>query len=338
MARRTPPRPPRLTAPAALRRRLAGLALGCVHREYPNRIGHLLESDADVLPPRRLTPAFFGCFDWHSAVHAHWLLARLCRLEHDADYASDARAALTRALTPENIAAERRYAMQRPGFERPYGMAWLLQLAAELHEWDDPDAQAWRETLRPLEAHAASVFEAWLPRLSHPVRGGTHDQTAFSLALVHDWARITGASRVRSLVEDRSADFYGADRDAPLAYEPSGHDFLSPSLAEADLMRRVLPPLPFREWLAGFLGDFELAPVSATDRQDGHLVHLEGLNLSRAWMLQGIASAAPSGRLVEMAERHRRAGIRALDGQTYAGTHWLASFVGYLVTERGLAG
>ena len=182
------------------------------------------------------------------------------------------------------------------------------------------------------------MFEAWLPRLSHPVRSGTHDQTAFSLALVHDWARITGASRVRSLVEDRSVDFYGADRDAPLAYEPSGHDFLSPSLAEADLMRRILPPHAFREWLAGFLGDFELAPVSATDRQDGHLVHLDGLNLSRAWMLQGIASAAPSRRLVEMAERHRRAGIRALDGQTYAGAHWLASFVGYLVTERGLAG
>ena len=327
-----------MTVHASLGERLAGLALGCVHQEYPNRIGHLLESDADVQPPRRMTPAFYGCFDWHSAVHAHWLLARLCRVTPDADFVSAARAALGRALTPENIAAERRYATARPGFERPYGMAWLLLLAAELHEWDDPDARRWRETLRPLEAHAASVFADWLPRLSHPVRSGTHDQSAFSLTLVHDWARITAASRLRSLIEDRSADFYGADRDAPLAYEPSGHDFLSPSLAEADLMRRVLPPLPFREWLAGFLGDFELEPVSATDRQDGHLVHLDGLNLSRAWMLQGIASAAPSRRLVEMAERHRRAGIRALDGQTYAGAHWLASFVGYLVTERGLAG
>ena len=250
----------------------------------------------------------------------------------------EGRAALGRALTPANIAAETRYATARPGFERPYGMAWLLQLAAELHEWDDPDAGSWRETLRPLEAHAASVFEDWLPRLSHPVRSGTHDQTAFSLALVHDWARITGASALRTLVEDRSVDFYAADRDAPLAYEPSGHDFLSPSLAEADLMRRVLPPHAFRDWLVGFLGDFELAPVSATDRHDGHLVHLDGLNLSRAWMLQGIAAAAPSTRFVEMAERHRTAGLRALDGQTYAGAHWLASFAGYLVTERGLAG
>ena len=307
-----------------------------MRREYPNRIGHLLESDADVLPPRRLTPAFFGCFDWHSAVHSHWLLARACRIDHDADYAPEARAALARAFTQENIAAELDYVSARPAFERPYGMAWLLQLAAELHEWDDPDARRWRETLRPLEEHATAVFEGWLPKLPHPVRSGTHDQTAFSLGLVHDWARITGASGVRDLVERRSLAFYAADRDAPLAYEPSGHDFLSPSLAEADLMRRVLPPGHYRDWLAGFLGAFELDPVSVPDQDDGHLVHLAGLNLSRAWMLEGIASAAPSEGLATMAARHRDAGLGALDGLTYAGAHWLGTFAAYLITRRGL--
>ena len=325
-------------SPEALRGRLARLALDCVRREYPNRIGHLLASDADVLPPRRLTPAFFGCFDWHSAVHAHWLLARLCRTAPEADYAVAARSALARSLTPANAAAELRYVAMRPGFERPYGMAWLLQLVAELHEWDDPDGQVWRETLRLLEDHAASVFADWLPKITHPVRSGTHDQTAFSLALVHDWARITGASRLREIVERRSLDFFAADRAAALAYEPSGHDFLSPSLAEADLLRRILPPDSYREWLAGFLATFELDPVTVPDRNDGHLAHLDGLNLSRAWMLEGIASVAPSKRLVTAAARHRAAGLGALDKLTYAGAHWLGTFAAYLVTRRGLAG
>lgn len=315
---------------------LVGLALACVGREYPNHIGHLMESDADAGPPRRLTPAFFGCFDWHSAVHAHWLLARMCRLEPDADYMPDARAALARAFTPENIAGEIGYVAARPAFERPYGMAWLLQLVAELHEWEDPEARIWRDALRPLEDHAAAVFENWLPKLSHPVRSGTHDQTAFSLGLVHDWTRITGASRVRRLVERKSLDFYATDRDAPLAYEPSGHDFLSPSLAEADLMRRVLPPDTYREWFAGFLGTFELDPVTVPDVNDGHLVHLAGLNLSRAWMLEGVALVAPSEPLAAMATRHRSAGLAAFDSLTYAGAHWLATFAAYLATGRGL--
>lgn len=312
------------------------MALACVHREYPNRIGHLLESDADAAPPRRLTPAFYGCFDWHSAVHAHWLLARLCRAEPHSGYVPEARAALGRALTPANMAAELRYVAARPAFERPYGMAWLLQLAAELHEWTEPEARGWGDVLRPLEHHAAGVFADWLPRLSHPIRSGTHDQTAFSLGLVHDWARITGASSLGSLVERRSIAFYGADRDAPLAYEPSGHDFLSPSLAEADLLRRILPRDTYRAWLAEFLGAFELDPVTVADEGDGHLVHLAGLNLSRAWMLEGIASAVPSDRLSAMAARHRAAGLAGLDDLTYAGAHWIATFAGYLVTGRGL--
>ena len=295
-----------------------------------------MKSDADALPPRRLTPAFFGCFDWHSAVHSHWLLARLCRVQPHADYGPDARAALERSLTPANVALEVRYVSSRPAFERPYGMAWLLQLAAELHEWDNPDARIWRETLRPLEEHAAGVFERWLPKVPYPVRSGTHGQTAFALGLVHDWARITGRSQFRDLVERRSLNFYGGDLDAPFAYEPSGHDFLSPSLAEADLLRRFLPPDTYRAWLDGFLGDFELEPVAVPDRDDGHLVHLAGLNLSRAWMLEGIASVVPSEKIGTMADRHRVDGLATLGNLSYAGAHWLATFAGYLTTRRGL--
>lgn len=320
----------------ALRTRLVRLALACVGREYPNHLSHAMKSDADALPPRRLTPAFFGCFDWHSAVHSHWLLARMCRLDPSADYAPGARDALARALTPGNMTAELSYATARPAFERPYGMAWLLQLAAELHEWDDSEAQSWRETIRPLERHAAAVFANWLPKLAHPVRSGTHDQTAFSLGLVHDWARITGASELKGLVEHRCLVFYGGDRDAPLAYEPSGHDFLSPSLAEADLMRRILRRDAYRGWLAAFLGTFNLDPVTVPDRDDGHLVHLAGLNFSRAWMLEGIASVAASEKLTAMAASHHAAGLAALDTLTYAGAHWLATFAAYLTTRRGL--
>ena len=319
-----------------LRTRLVRLALDCVNREYPNHIGHLLESDADVLPPRRLTPAFYGCFDWHSAVHSHWLLVRLCRMDPDAEYAPEARAALARAFTTQNVIDELKYVSARPSFERPYGMAWLLQLTAELHEWDDRDARTWRDLLRPLEEHAADVFSVWLPKLTHPVRSGTHNQTAFALGLVHDWSRITGAVRMKSLVERRSLDFYGTDRNAPLAYEPSGHDFLSPCLAEADLLRRILPTATFREWLGGFLGSFVLEPVEVPDQNDGHLVHLEGLNLSRAWMLEGLASVVPSDEIVHMAARHRAAGLGALNRLTYAGAHWLATFAAYLTTQRGM--
>ena len=326
-----------LLSSTALKERLARLALACVHREYPNYISHVMESDSDVLPPRRLTPAFFGCFDWHSAVHAHWLLARLSRMAPEGRYAAEARAALDLSLTPRNIEIELKYVVPRPSFERPYGMAWLLQLVTELDEWDDAQAQSWRRTLRPLEVHAARVFGEWLPKLSHPVRSGLHSQTAFALGLVHDWARITGASPMLELVERRSLAFFGADRDAPLAYELSGHDFLSPSLAEADLMRRIFPPDDFRDWYTGFLGAFELDPVTVPDHEDGHLVHLAGLNLSRAWMLEGIASVMPSEHLTEMAARHRAAGLNELDALTYAGAHWLATFVGYLITSRGLA-
>jgi hypothetical protein len=315
----------------------------------------MLAGDADVRPPRELTPAFFGCFDWHSAVHGHWLLARLARTFPDAELAPRARQALAASLTPEKIAAEVRY-LEGPGradFERPYGLAWLLQLAAELREWDDPEARRWAATLAPLETAAAARFKAWLPKLVYPIRAGEHSQTAFAFGLVVDWARTTGDTEMAALVRARSHAFYFADRDCPLAYEPSGQDFLSPCLAEADLARRFLPPVRFAAWLGRLLPgipqdprnpDATWLPVGVvSDPTDGKLVHLDGLNLSRASMLEGIAAALPDGdprvpSLAAAAAAHRAAGLAAVTAATYEGGHWLGTFAVYLTTARGLPG
>ncbi len=343
--------PPAFDEAAAAR--FADLALACVHREYPNKIAHVLQGDADVKPPRELTPAFYGCFDWHSSVHGHWLLARLARTFPDARFAAPARAALDRSLTERSIAAEIRY-IEGPGrsdFERPYGLGWLLQLAAELREWDDPQARRWSATLAPLEGAAADRLKAWLPKLTYPIRVGEHSQTAFAFGLAVDWARRANDRELEQLLRSRSHVFYFSDRDCPLAYEPSGQDFLSPGLAEADLARRFLPPARYAAWLGRLLPDIPQDPRVAdgswlriavvTSRADGKLAHLDGLNLSRAWMLEGIASGLPADdpRLPSLraaAAAHREAGLAAVTGEHYEGGHWLGTFAVYLVTGRGL--
>ena len=335
---------------AAAVERFAVLALECVHKEYPNKISHVLRSDEDVRSPRELTPVFCGCFDWHSAVHGHWLLVRLCRLYPSAPFVAQARAALDVSFTEENVTAEAQYmeAEGRATFERPYGLAWLLQLCAELREWNDPQALRWAATLTPLETIAAERFKVWLPKLSYPVRTGEHSQTAFALGLVLDWARSHGDQEMITLVTQRARHYYHADRNANLAFEPDGQAFLSPILAEADVMRRILSPNEFATWLTAFLPQVPqdgsadwLTPVVVTDRFDGHLVHLDGLNLSRAWMLEGIISGLPKGDARINALRaatvaHRRAGLAAATGETYEGGHWLGSFAVYLVTRCGL--
>jgi DUF2891 family protein len=343
--------PPAPAAPdRAMAERFARLALACVGKEYPNKIAHVLDGDEDVKPPRELTPAFFGCYDWHSAVHGHWLLARLARTLPEAPLAAPARAALARSLTPAHVAGEVAY-IRGPGrttFERPYGLAWLLQLAAELREWDDADAAAWAAALAPLEDEAASRFEQWLPKLSRPIRVGEHSQTAFAFSLVLDWSAVSRRTSTRDLVAGRARDFYLGDRDCPLRYEPSGQDFVSPCLAEADLMRRLLPAPRFAAWLSGFLpsltprsGSAWLIPAVVTDPTDPKLAHLDGLNLSRAWMLEGIASGLPPAdprrpALRTMSRAHREAGLASVTGAHYEGGHWLGTFAAYLVTRRGL--
>ncbi|MEJ2514180.1 MAG: DUF2891 domain-containing protein [Gammaproteobacteria bacterium] len=330
--------------------RFADLALACVHKEYPNKIAHVLNSDDDVAPPRKLTPVFWGCYDWHSSVHGHWLLARLARLYPDAEFAPRARAALDRSLVPEAVRAEVEYLRGegRASFERPYGLAWLLQLAAELREWDDPDAARWAEALAPLESAAAEVFREWVPRLAYPIRTGEHSQTAFAFGLVLDWSAAAGDSATRQIVGAASRDLYLADRGCPVDWEPSGQDFLSPCLAEADLVRRLLAPEAFAEWLTTFMpgipedsGPGWLPVAEVTDRSDPKLAHLDGLNLSRAWMLEGIAAGLPVGDLRRIslraaADAHGDAGLAGATGDYYEGGHWLGSFATYLVTGRGL--
>jgi hypothetical protein len=338
---------PRLDAAAA--GRFAKLALACVHREYPNKIAHVLDGDADVRPPRSLTPIFYGCFDWHSSVHGHWLLARLAREFPDADFAAPARAALAVSFTEEKVAAEVAY-LQAPGrasFERPYGLAWLLQLTAELRSWNDGDARRWATVLQPLEAEAANHIRTWLPKLAYPIRVGEHSQTAFAFGLIRDWSVIAGDAAMRDLVDARSRAYYLGDVDCPLAYEPSGEDFLSPCLAEADLMRRVLAPSAFADWLGRFLPGIPrkasaawLEPGVVTDRKDPKLAHIDGLNLSRAWMLRGIAAGLPPGdprraALEATSAAHADAALPAVTGEHYEGGHWLGSFAVYLLGESG---
>ena len=334
--------------PAAAQR-FATLALTCVHKEYPNKIAHVLSGDADVQPPRSLTPAFYGCYDWHSAVHAHWLLARIARRFPGSETANAARAALAVSLTPENIGPEVDYmrGQGRTSFERPYGLAWLLALAAELRSCNDPQARTWVAALSPLEAEAAARIASWLPKLHYPIRIGEHSQTAFAFGLIHDWARIAGNSSMLALLESRGRDYYLGDRDCPLAYEPSGEDFLSPCLAEADFVRRILPATEYAAWLTGFLPRIPrtasadwLAPGVVTDRSDPKLAHIDGLNLSRAWMLEGIAAGLPKGdrrvaALAAAAMAHAAAALPAVTGEHYEGGHWLGTFATYYATRAG---
>ena len=330
--------------------RFAQLALACLHQEYPNKISHVMMGDADARPPRELTPAFFGCYDWHSSVHGHWLLVRLVRLFPDAPFAKDARTALAASLTPRNIAAELAYLghEKRASFERPYGLAWLLQLSAELRGWDDAQGREWATALAPLEALAANKLRAWLPKLHYPIREGEHDQTAFSFGLISDWARVAGDAGMSALLADAAARFYRGDRDCPLRYEPSGQDFLSPCLAEADFMRRVLAPGDFAKWLKAFLPQLPsnrdaawLKPGVVTDRSDPKLAHIDGLNLSRAWMLEGIAHGLePTDKrvpaLLAAAASHRATALPAVTGEHYEGGHWLGTFAVYLTSRAGV--
>ena len=341
---------PVATLDAAAAGRFAALALECVQKEYPNKIAHVLNSPDDVKAPHELTPAFYGCYDWHSSVHGHWLLARLARTFPDAPFAAGAVAALQVNITPARITGEVAYlkGTGRESFERPYGLAWLLQLAAELREWQSPEAAQLASALRPLEAAVIERLNVWLPKLAYPIREGEHPQTAFSFGLMLDYARAHDPA-LASLVAGKVREFHLNDRDCPITYEPSGQDFLSPCIAEADLMRRVLAPQAFARWLTTFLPRIPSSGSGAwlsvgvvTDKTDGKLAHLDGLNLSRAWMLENIAAGLPTGdgrrrALLAAARTHASSGLAAVTGEHYAGGHWLGSFAAYLTTRRGMS-
>ena len=324
------------------------MARDAIQREYPVALVITLESEKDLGLPRALTPAFRGSFDWHSAVHGHWTLARGARMHPDAAWAEPAREALARSLTPEHLARELAFLEKRPTFERPYGLAWLLQLAAELRGWEHAPARRWSESLAPLEELAAKRLLEWAARLPWPVRSGEHGQSAFALGLALDWARDAERPAYRERMAAECVRLYRGDTQAPVAYEPSAHDFLSPALAEADVLRRVLRHEAFANWIYNFLPDPReetltrwLKPVTPPDRGDGKFAHLDGLNLSRAWMLDGILSGlAETHELYSLLERasamHAAAGLDGATTRDWMGTHWLGSFAVYLLTRRGV--
>lgn len=345
--------------------RFAALALTCIHREFPNKISRTTDNAEAIGRPKVIFPIFYGCFDWHSSVHGHWLLVRLLRVgPKDAPWREEAIAKLNQSFTAEKLAGElANFARPARGsWERPYGLAWFLQLMQELREWDDVKAKEWLTVLKPLETDIVVSLKEWIPKLAYPIRLGTHNQSAFAFGLMLDWARVSGDIEFEALIIERAKKFHMNDVNCPLAYEPSGEDFLSPCLMEADLMRRVLNEEDFSVWLTRFLpqipmtasamaasamtasamtasGDW-LTPGIVKDASDGKLVHLDGVNSSRAWNLYNIARALPKGdqrkaALVAAAEIHAQEGVAAVSAEHYSGSHWLASFATYLMTDRG---
>ncbi len=313
--------------------RFAAIALGHVTREYPNKLDHVLTGEADALGPRALHPIFYGSFDWHSCVHGYWLLASVLRLYPEGREASALRALFDAHLTSELVAGELAY-LARPssaGFERPYGWAWLLKLQAELSAHDTDEGRRWAAALKPLAEGFAARFSTFLPKATYPVRNGSHASTAFAAVLAIDYAETADPALAEAL-KHRAAEWYGADVDAR-AREPSGDDFLSPTLIEAACMKRVTPPDAFEVWFDAFLPGLArreptalFTPATVSDRSDGKIAHLDGLNLSRAWCWRMLAEDHPQAALMhEAAETHLAASLPHVTGD-YMGEHWLASF------------
>ena len=324
----------------------ASLALKCVSREYPNKPEHVLNDPGDVQNPKALHPAFYGCYDWHSSVHGHWMLARLLRMFPNLPEAGDIRKAIGANLRQENILVETAYLKQknRQSFERTYGWAWLLKLAEELSLSNDTEVKAWSSNLQPLIDELVSSYVQFLPKQTYPIRTGVHPNTAFGLAFAYDYAKTVGNEKLASLIAERSRTYFAKDANYPAAWEPGGEDFFSPALMEADLMRRVMSEAEFRRWFHRFLPQLGarmpktlLQPATVTDRSDPKLVHLDGLNLSRAWCMRSIATALPPNDparkvLASSAQLHASDALAHVASGDYAGEHWLASFAIYLLS------
>ena len=340
------PKPGQLALTQAQASHFAQLALKCIRKEFPNKPEHVINAQSDVLSPRILHPAFYGCYDWHSSVHGHWMLVRLLRLFPSLPEAQEIRAGLNANLSAESIAAEVAYLKQpnRQSFERTYGWAWLLKLAEELHSWNDAEGKTWFRNLQPLVDALVNQYIIFMPKQTYPIRTGVHPNTAFGLAFAMDYAQTVGNQKLESLIAERSRTYFGRDVNYPAAWEPGGEDFFSPALMEADLMRRVMNPVAFRRWFHRFLPGLTsnqpealLQPAVVTDRTDPKLVHLDGLNLSRAWCMRSIAGALPRTDparriLVESARLHARDALTHVASGDYAGEHWLASFAVYMLS------
>ncbi|NNC99246.1 MAG: DUF2891 domain-containing protein [Gammaproteobacteria bacterium] len=332
---------PRLSLAEA--NKLIELPLSCVEREYPNKLQQTLESDADLLPPRQLHPVFYGCFDWHSAAHGYWSLVTLLQHFPELAKAAELRTLLKRNITAEKVAIELEYFEKdiNKSFERTYGWAWLLQLAQALHSWDDPLARELEANLAPLSTHIVGKYLAFLPKLVYPIRVGEHTNTAFGLTFAYDYAKAMQEKELLQLIEERARSFYLADAACPINWEPSGFDFLSPCLEQLNLLRRILSEDEFLPWVSAFLPqlknpDYQLDVGLVGDRSDGKLVHLDGVNFSRAWVLYGLANQySDYAHLGGIADQHVAYSYPNLLGDDYEGGHWLASFAIYALTRQG---
>lgn len=317
--------------------RLMSLPLHCIETEYPNKLNQTLGSGKDLKSPKELHPTFYGCFDWHSSVHGHWSLVALLKKFPNIESAAEARAKLKRSITKENILIEVEYfkGKYNSSYERTYGWAWLLKLAEELHTWNDELAKELEENLQPLTDLIVNKYKDFLPKLKYPIRIGEHTNTAFGLTFAWDYSNTLGDEELKKIIDNRAKDFYLNDQNCPLSWEPSGFDFLSPCLQEAAMMKRVLTTKEFLSWLDAFLPqlkdkDFSLSVGEVSDRTDGKLVHLDGVNFSRAWALNKIIKGLPAYKhLKKNAFEHINYSLPNVVGDSYEGGHWLGSFAVY---------
>jgi len=321
----------------------ARLALDCIHKEYPNKLNQVLQGDEFLLSPTALHPAFYGCFDWHSSVHGHWMLVKLLKEFPDIVEREQIVAGLRKSLSQQNIAGEVSYFDDESGsWERTYGWAWLLQLAMELEEWAHPLGQELGTNLKPLTVLIRDKYIEFLPRQEYPIRTGVHPNTAFGLSFALDYARAAEDAELVISVSDAALRYYANDKDCPLSWEPSGEDFLSPCFEEAALMARVLPRSEYSSWLDDFLPGLSqataLVPANVSDRSDPKIVHLDGLNLSRAWnlyvMAPHIEDAETRSQFRTWAGQHLAASLPHVASEHYEGSHWLGSFAVYALTRN----
>jgi hypothetical protein len=322
-------------------RRLIQLPLKCLNQEYPNKIAIVFNQSEQVKEPHELHPTFYGCFDWHSSVHGHWLIVHLIKQFPQLDSNSHISKRLLEQFTPEKIQQELSiFSTKHNGsFERTYGWAWILQLQMELDAWDSPTGKQCANALRPLTEHIVKSYKDYLPKLVYPIRSGEHTNTAFGLTFAHDYAMHTKDTTFLKLIKQRSIDFYFKDAKSPIQFEPSGYDFLSGTLEEIDLMQRVLDRSTFQKWLKQFLPEitskkFQLIPGKVLDRTDGKLVHLDGLNFSRAWCLYRLAAHLNSKHLYELANAHLNYSLPNIVDGDYMGEHWLASFATFALSQK----
>lgn len=321
--------------------RLAQLPLHCMDIEYPNKLNQTIGSSDDLQSPKTLHPTFYGCFDWHSAVHGHWSLVSLLRQFPNLEYANEAKDKLLKSISKQNIEVEVAYfsGKHNGSYERTYGWAWVLKLAEELHAWNDPIARELEENLKPLTDVMVEKYIEFLPRLNYPLRVGEHPNTGFGLSFAYDYAIAVNHVELKQIIVQRAKDFYMDDENCPIAWEPSGFDFLSPCLEEAAIMKRILPKNEFITWINKFLPqlqdqNFDIETGKVSDRTDGKLVHLDGVNFSRAWSLNKIAEGIPEfDHLKNVANKHINYSLPSIVGDNYEGGHWLGSFAIYALNS-----